>query len=215
MSSGRPPALVLASENPGKLREFERLLSPFGWAVVPARAAGFSGMLLEPGSTYTENALAKAAAVCAALGVAALGDDSGIEVEALAGWPGPLSARWLGPHADDQARLRALLEAVKERTPEDRRVRYVAALALARPTAEPIVAHGGCHGVLVEPSGSGGFGYDPAFWSVELRTTFGEADDRQKDTVSHRARAVMRLAESGALSPSRLRSETEQQPLFP
>ena len=162
---------------------------------------GFDGPLDEPGPGYTESALAKALAVCAATGLPALADDSGIEVDALRGWPGPMSARWMGEDATDEDRLRGLLAEVARRTPDDRRVRYVCVAALAKPDAEPVTAHGECLGTLVEPRGSNGFGYDPAFLSVDLGITFGEASDEAKARVSHRARAIARLGESGAFEP--------------
>jgi XTP/dITP diphosphohydrolase len=191
--------LVVATRNPGKLAEFRRLLRDHPWRVLSLDEAGFAGDVDEPGPGYEENARAKATEVCRATGLCALGDDSGIEVEALRGWPGPHSSRWLGDGASDADRLRGLLEEVERRCPDDRRVRYVAVLALARPDAGEIVAHGVCDGVLVEPRGEGGFGYDPAFLSSDLGRTFGEVGAEEKDTVSHRARAVARLAESGVL----------------
>jgi len=194
--------LVLATRNPDKLAELRRLLAAYPWRVLSAAEAGFPDELLEPGPGYADNAAAKALAVCAVTGRCALGEDSGIEVEALRGWPGPESARWLGPQADDTDRLRGLLEEVARRSPSDHRVCYVAAVALARPDAEPVVAHGACEGLLVEPRGSSGFGYDPGFHSPELGMTFGEATAAQKDSVSHRARAIRRLAECGVLHSS-------------
>jgi XTP/dITP diphosphohydrolase len=192
---------VVATHNSGKLREFQRLLAGHPWDVVGLAEVGWKGDLDEPGDTYAENAVAKAATVCAATGSAALADDSGIEVDALRGWPGPQSARWLGPDASDEDRLHALIAEVERRSPGDRRVRYVCVAALCRPLAEPVTAHGECLGMLVEPRGERGFGYDPAFLSDDLGVTFGEADDVAKDGVSHRARAVQRLAGSGVLDP--------------
>jgi XTP/dITP diphosphohydrolase len=199
--SERAQVLVVATDNPGKVRELRRLLAGHPWRLVSLREAGWTGELSEPGQTYAENALAKAAAVTAALQLPALADDSGIEVDALRGWPGPKSARWLGPDASDEDRLRGLIAEVDERTPADRRVRYVCVVALCSPVAEPVTARGECLGTLVEPRGSRGFGYDSAFLSEDLGITFGEADDAAKDGVSHRARALRRLGESGVLDP--------------
>ena len=144
--------------------------------------------------------------MCKQTGLSALADDSGIEVAGLGGFPGPHSARWLGPDATDRDRLLGLLQRVARETPDDRRARYVAAVALARPGEQIRVATGTCSGVLVDPPrGDRGFGYDPAFLSDELGgLTFGEADDALKDTVSHRARALRTLLDaiSGARSPS-------------
>jgi XTP/dITP diphosphohydrolase len=191
--------MVAATNNTGKLREFRRLLAAHAWSVVGLAEAGWTGELVEPGDSYAENALAKAAVVSAALALPALADDSGIEVDALRGWPGPHSARWLGPGASDSERLAGVIAEVDRRCPDDRRVRYVCVVALCRPAAEPVTARGECLGVLVEPRGHRGFGYDPAFLSEDLGLTFGEADDVAKDGVSHRGRALRRLAESGVL----------------
>ncbi|HEY6378900.1 MAG TPA: non-canonical purine NTP pyrophosphatase [Candidatus Dormibacteraeota bacterium] len=197
---GRPTPLVLATRNPGKVAEFARLLAPYPWQLLDLDAAGVSGELAEPGPGYAENAAAKADAVCAMSGLCALGDDSGIEVIALRGWPGPHSARWRpGSDAD---RLEGLLLKVAECCPGDRRARYVAAVALARPGGAPaLVAMGNCRGRLVVPRGRGGFGYDPGFLSDDLGRTFGEVATPEKDAVSHRARAVAELAAQGALGP--------------
>lgn len=186
----------MASRSPGKIAELRRLLGARPWALVGLDELGFAGELEEPGHTYEENAAAKAISVCLRTGMPALADDSGIEVVALGGWPGPRSARWLGPPATDWDRLRGLLDEVERRCPADRRARYVCVATLARPGVEPVSARGETTGVLVEPRGSGGFGYDPAFLSDDLDMTFGEARAEAKDGVSHRARALARLAEA-------------------
>lgn len=195
------PPLVVATRNAGKLVEFRRLLRDHPWRLLSLDDAGVTGEVEEPGPTYADNARAKAVEVCLATGLCALGDDSGIEVEALRGWPGPASARWLGGSATDVDRLHGLLDEVRRRCPDDPRVRYVAVLALARPGGDAVVGRGVCDGVLVEPRGSGGFGYDPSFLSTDLGRTFGEVTAEEKDTVSHRARAVAKLAEAGVLDP--------------
>lgn len=194
-----PGRLVAATRNPGKMTELRRLLAQFPWRVLSLDDVGFSQELQEPGTTYDENALSKALAVMNATGLSGLADDSGIEVEALRGWPGPASARWMGDGASGSELLRGLLDRVRQRAPDDSRVRYVCVIALARPAAEPVLARGECDGVLVAPRGHGGFGYDPGFLSNDLGLTFGEASDAEKDRVSHRARALRRLAESGVL----------------
>ena len=117
------PRLVIASRNPGKVREFGRLLAGSGWRLLSLDDAGIRGELEEPGPGYVDNATAKARATADASGLPALADDSGIEVDALYGWPGPQSARWMGPDASDADRLAGLLEEVERRTPEDRRCR--------------------------------------------------------------------------------------------
>ena len=193
------PRLVVATRNPGKLREMRRLLARYPWRILSLDDVQLDADLTEPGPGYADNALAKATSVTASTGLTALADDSGIEVDALRGWPGPRSARWMS--GSDQDRLAGLIAEVKRRSPDDRRVRYVCVVALARPEAEPVTARGECLGTLVAPRGTGGFGYDPAFLSSDLGVTFGEADDVTKDTVSHRARALRRLGEAGILEP--------------
>ena len=191
--------VAVASRNPGKLAELRRLLGGHPWELVDLDAAGFSGELEEPGATYDENSALKAQTVCSATGLPALADDSGIEVPALAGWPGPASARWMGEAATDADRLHGLLGEVERRCPGDRRARYVCVVTLARPGVAPVSARGETAGVLVAPRGSGGFGYDPAFLSDDLGITFGEATAEAKDGVSHRARALAALV--AALGP--------------
>ena len=183
------------------MREIGRLLTPHPWRLISLDDAGYSGELDEPGPGYVDNALSKAAIVSATTGLTVLADDSGIEVDALRGWPGPASARWMGDFASDAERLRGLLDEAARQVPVDRRCRYVCVVALVRPDAEPVIARGECLGTLVEPRGDRGFGYDPAFLSLDLGVTFGEASDAAKDHVSHRGRAVARLAQSGVLDP--------------
>ena len=132
----------MASRNPGKLAELRRLLGGHPWELVDLDGAGFSGELEEPGATYDENSALKAQAVCSATGLAALADDSGIEVPALGGWPGPASARWMGGAATDVDRLHGLLAEVERRCPNDRRARYVCVVTLARPGRETVSVRG-------------------------------------------------------------------------
>jgi XTP/dITP diphosphohydrolase len=196
------PVLVLATRNPGKIAELRGLLAAWPWHLQSLDEVGFHEQLEEPGPGYVESALAKALTVCDATGLPSIADDSGIEVDALRGWPGPLSARWMGDGATDDDRLQGLLDEVARQSPDDRRVRYVCVAAFARPEAEPVTARGECLGTLTEsPRGANGFGYDPVFLSVDLGVTFGEASDAAKAGVSHRARAIARLAEAGVLEP--------------
>jgi XTP/dITP diphosphohydrolase len=181
------PVLVLATRNPGKIAELRGLLAAWPWQVRSLDDVGFDGELEEPGPGYVESAMAKASTVCDATGLAALADDSGIEVDALRGWPGPHSARWMGEDATDADRVRGLLDEVARQTPNDRRARYVCVAAFARPEAEPVTARGECLGTLVEaPRGAHGFGYYPVFLSADLGVTFGEASDQAKARVSQR-----------------------------
>ena len=150
--------LVLATRNPGKLRELRDLLSGWPLDLRSLDDIGFGGVLGTRARLH-QLALAKATTVCLATDLPALADDSGIEVDALHGWPGPQSARWMGDEATDEDRMHGLLAEVARRTPDDRRARYVCVAALARPGAEPVTAHGECLGSIVAPPrGSNGFG---------------------------------------------------------
>ncbi len=185
-----PASLVLATRNPHKLREFERLLATAGISVVALP----EGVQLPPevGETFAANALPKARAAAAATGQPAIADDSGIEAEALGGRPGVRSARYAGEQASDEENLERLLT----EAPPGSALRYVCALAFVDPAggAEQVVC-ADCRGTLAEqPRGSGGFGYDPAFLPAELPgRTMAELGDSDKDAISHRGRAVQAL----------------------
>lgn len=187
----RPDHLVLASHNPGKLREIADLLRPFGTEVTSAGALG----LPEPeetGESFAENALIKAHASAEGSGLAALSDDSGLCVAALDGAPGVRSARWAGPDKDFGLAMRRIEEAIGER--EDRRAHFVCALALAWPDGSASVYEGRVDGTLVfPPRGSRGFGYDPIFLPEGEGLTFGEMEPAAKHAMSHRARAFAKL----------------------
>ena len=198
-----PPAapLLVATFNPGKAREIVRLLEAAGFSVVsladPAvrGARGIRDPFEETGATYEENAAGKARHYARLSGLIAIADDSGIEVEALGGGPGPLSARYGGPALDDAARNRLLLEALRS-VPEERRgARYVAVAAVARPDGAVRAVEGTCAGrIAAAPRGAAGFGYDPLFFSPDLGATFAEVPEKRKNRVSHRGRAFARLA---------------------
>lgn len=183
-----PLRVVVATRNPGKAQEFGRLLGE-GFVVEPLPVS--VTLPEETGQTFAENALLKAHAAAAALGrhVAVLADDSGVAAAALGGLPGVRSARFAGEGADDQANNRKLLAALAGST--DRSARYVCALAVVLPGEEVVTAEGELTGsIVLEPRGTGGFGYDPLFRPDGWDITLAEADAAQKDAVSHRARAV-------------------------
>jgi len=192
--------LVVASHNPGKLREFQELLAPYRVEIVPAAALG----LPEPeetGATFAENARLKAHAATDASGLPALADDSGITVAGLDGWPGVRSARWAGPGGDfDKAMARVRTELIARfGTWElaDRRAAFVAALCLAWPDGGEELVEGRTEGALVDPPrGAGGFGYDPMFVPKGERRTFAEMTPEEKHAQSHRGRALRVLIET-------------------
>jgi XTP/dITP diphosphohydrolase len=199
-----PSRLVLATANPGKIRELHGLVG--AWGAIEVRSlAEFPDVRLpeETGLTYAENALLKARAAAAATNLPALADDSGLEVDALAGAPGVRSARYAPSDAERIARVLAALDGI-----EDRRARFRCVVVLAWPDGRTESAEGVCSGRIAErPEGAAGFGFDPIFVSDELGRTFAAAKAGEKGRVSHRARAVHALgarlaAGSGAPSDS-------------
>ena len=193
MSAARGPELVVASGNEGKLREFRSLLRELPLALRSLRE--FPGVALpEEGDDYERNALAKARGAARQTGLPALADDSGLEVEGLGGAPGPRSARYGGPGLDDAGRVEHLLRALRGRSGDARRARFVCVAALALPEGEAWTARGECAGVVLEaPRGRGGFGYDPVFWSSEARAGVAELPEDRKNEISHRGRALRAL----------------------
>ena len=187
--------LVLASSNPGKLREFKRLLEPLGIAVV-AQAELNIPEADEPHQTFVENALAKARHASRAAKLPALADDSGICVDALDGAPGVLSARYAGePKSDarNNAKLITDLSGVANRA-----AHYIAVLVLVRhpDDPEPMIAEGTWDGVVIDtPRGTGGFGYDPHFLDPRFGLTGAEMALEDKNAVSHRGQAIRILIE--------------------
>ncbi len=178
--------LVLASKNPGKIRELKALLAASGIEVVGLDPD--TPDVKETGTTFEENALIKARAACAATGLPALGEDSGLVVDALGGEPGVRSARWVpGTDAD---RMYALLERLKGIPEGERTARYVSCIAIVTPSGREAVVRGELEGRIgFEPRGTGGFGYDPVFVLPSGRTT-AEITMEEKNAISHRGRAL-------------------------
>jgi len=187
--------LVMASNNPGKLREFQAILAPLGWYVVPQAELGV-GEAEEPHMTFVENALAKARHAAQQTGLPALADDSGICVHALGGAPGVLSARFAGEPKSDDNNNALILEKLKDVS--ERGAHYVCVLVMLRSAEDPqpLIAEGEWHGeILREARGQGGFGYDPLFWLPELGQSAAEIPAALKNTLSHRGSACRRLLE--------------------
>ena len=189
--------IVLASHNQKKIAELRTLLGEYipDVEILSLADAGVEGDIVEDGDTFEANALIKARAA-AASGYIGVGDDSGLCVEALGGAPGVYSARYAGEQGDDEANLDLVLENMKGVS--DRRAAFVCCIACAFPDgSDPIVCHGRVDGELLEArEGSGGFGYDPIFYYPPFGVTFGVASAEQKNTVSHRARALSAFAEA-------------------
>lgn len=193
--------LVLASNNPGKLREFQFLLQPLGIEVLTQAQLGIDEAE-EPHNTFVENALAKARHVSRLSKLPALADDSGICVSALDGAPGVLSARYAGEPKSDQRNNEKLLRVMQGAA--DRRAHYYCVLVLLRHAddPQPLIAEGEWHGEIAQqPSGDGGFGYDPLFWLAELGKTSAQLEREQKHAISHRGKALRVLLEKLQASP--------------
>lgn len=185
--------VVIASNNPGKLREFAALLAPLGIEAI-AQSILQIGEADEPHPTFVENALAKARHASRASGLPALADDSGICVPALGGAPGVHSARYAGEPKSDQRNNEKLVEAV--RPLRERDAFYYCALVFVRSADDPrpIIADGAWHGeIALEPRGTGGFGYDPYFWLADMNCTAAELSPETKNRISHRGLALEAL----------------------
>ncbi len=186
--------VVFGSRNPGKLRELRSLLPE--WEIEPLDVSGIGE---ETGRTFAENAAAKArfGHGAAPAGAWALGEDSGLEVRGLGGRPGLRSARFAGPDASDEDNVQKLLSELDDLAGEERRARYVCALALVAPDGEEVAADGVLEGTIArQPRGAGGFGYDPVFVPEGEERTVAELGDAWKALWSHRARAARALAEA-------------------
>jgi XTP/dITP diphosphohydrolase len=185
--------VVLASGNAGKLREVRALLAALPVALVCLAEVG-DVALPDEGDDYAANAAAKALAAARASGLLALGDDSGLEVDALGGAPGPRSARFGGPGLDDAGRTRALLAALADVPPARRGARFVCVAALAAPDGLITTTRGECAGWIAEaPRGAAGFGYDPVFELTPGGSTLAELPVEEKERISHRGHAFRAL----------------------
>jgi XTP/dITP diphosphohydrolase len=185
------PELLIATNNPGKVAEYRHLLMDCGWDLVTPRDAGLELDVEEVGQTYEENATIKAVEYAQAGGLVTLADDSGIEVDALDGRPGVLSARYTGPGKTDEERVQALLAELNG-VPDGRRTaRFRCVIAVAKPGGAVELAEGAVEGVVGrEPRGSNGFGYDPVFVLPNRGVTTAELPPDEKHAVSHRGIAA-------------------------
>jgi XTP/dITP diphosphohydrolase len=185
--------LVLASNNAGKVREFQELLVPFRFQVIPQGELGIPAAA-EPHHTFVENALAKARHASAASGLPALADDSGICAHALDGAPGVYSARYAGIDGDSAANNQKLIASLRDKT--DRGAHYVCALVMVNSSndPEPLIVQTRWYGQIVdEAKGDHGFGYDPHFFLPELGKTAAQLESAEKNLISHRGQALREL----------------------
>ena len=185
---------VLATHNPGKLREMGEILKDFGIEVVSPRDLGLTVDVEETGTTFAENAMLKAKAICKEANLPAIADDSGLCVDALNGAPGVYSARYGGEGLDDKGRYMLLLSSL--RGAPTRAAHFACAVACAFPNGDTLTAEGRCDGsIAYAPLGEGGFGYDPVFLLPGTGKTFGQLTQEEKSAVSHRGRALREFSE--------------------
>ncbi|GAA3897601.1 MULTISPECIES: XTP/dITP diphosphatase [Gibbsiella] len=190
--------VVLATGNPGKVRELASLLADFGLDVVAQTDLGVESAE-ETGLTFIENAILKARHAAQVTGLPAIADDSGLAVDALGGAPGIYSARYAGEDASDQQNLEKLLAALKDVPPGSRGAQFHCVLVYLRHAQDPtpLVFHGSWAGeITAEPAGQGGFGYDPIFYVPELGRTAAELTREEKSAVSHRGKALTLMLEA-------------------
>lgn len=183
--------LVFATRNKGKLRELRQLLQLDHLEILALDDIPGTPEVEEDGDTFAENATKKAREIMEATGLPALADDSGLEVDALGGAPGVHSARYAGEDATDGDRINLLLSELQGVPHEQRTARFRCVVAIATPTRELYSAEGVCEGLIAfEPTGQGGFGYDPVFYLPEYGCTMAQLPQAEKNRISHRARAV-------------------------
>ncbi|MBN1370290.1 MAG: XTP/dITP diphosphatase [Dehalococcoidaceae bacterium] len=189
-----PGKLVLATGNPGKLKELRELLKGVSLELLSPDQVGLSPYIAETGSTYHENAAIKALNLAEKSGILSLADDSGLEVDALDGMPGILSARFGGPGLSDEQRCLLLINKMQHVPHEKRRAQFKCVMALATPEGKIETCEGCCQGIIYSRlSGKNHFGYDPIFFIPELNKTMAELTFDEKNTISHRRRAADKI----------------------
>lgn len=192
--------LLIATTNPGKFAEVQAYLSKLPLKIVSLKSLQNVPEVVEDGATFEANALKKARTLADFSGLLTLADDSGLEVDALGGAPGIFSARYAGPECDDEKNNLKLLDELRAVPEEKRTARFVCALALCAPKdrdSQDWTARASCEGrIAFGPKGSHGFGYDPLFFFAPFGKTFGEIEREHKATVSHRGKALQKLAEA-------------------
>lgn len=193
-----PLSLVIASGNPGKLRELQAMLQPLHWEVHSQSEWSFE-QADENGLSFVENALIKARHAAALCGLPALGDDSGLVVDVLDGAPGIRSARYAGENADDAANNQKLLAALRGLPEQQRGAYFYCAMVFVRHAADPtpLITVGQWHGsILTSPRGAGGFGYDPLFWLQDRQCASAELSTAEKNRISHRGQAMTAMVKA-------------------
>jgi len=185
------PKLILATRNAAKAREYALLLGEIPFEIVTLDEQGIETEVSETGDTMEQNAALKAVACASQSNLLALADDSGLEVDALGGEPGVLSARYAGPGASDEERIEHLLKRIEDVPWEKRSARFRCVIAIATPEGEVELCCGECQGIIVpSPMGKNGFGYDPIFYLPERGKTMAELSMEEKNEISHRGLAA-------------------------
>ncbi|WP_368650759.1 XTP/dITP diphosphatase [Bacillus inaquosorum] len=186
---------IIATHNPGKVKEFKEILEPKGYDVKSLAEIGFTEEIEETGHTFEENAILKAEAVAKAVNKMVIADDSGLSIDNLGGRPGVYSARYAGEQRDDQANIDKVLSELKGIEKEQRTARFRCALAVSIPGEETKTVEGHVEGYIAdEPRGEYGFGYDPIFIVKDKDKTMAELTSDEKNKISHRADALKKLA---------------------
>ncbi|MGY5388193.1 XTP/dITP diphosphatase [Bacillus spizizenii] len=186
---------IIATHNPGKVKEFKEILEPKGYDVKSLAEIGFTEEIEETGNTFEENAILKAEAVAKAVNKMVIADDSGLSIDNLGGRPGVYSARYAGEQKDDQANIDKVLSELKGIEKEQRTARFRCALAVSIPGEETKTVEGHVEGYIAEePRGEYGFGYDPIFIVKDKDKTMAELTSDEKNKISHRADALKKLS---------------------
>ncbi len=192
------PILVLATNNKNKVKEFREILKDFPIEIKSLNDFGPIPEVVEDGKSFDDNAYKKAFHTAKVLGLPAIADDSGLEVEALDGAPGVYSARYSGPDATDDLNCKKLLQELEGET--NRKANFTCVISIATPGGPALTYESKCFGtILEEKRGENGFGYDPLFFYEELGKTFAELDGEEKNRVSHRGKALAEIKEEGAM----------------
>ena len=192
--------VLLATKNKGKIKDFEKLTEGMDLEVVTILDGLEIPDVVEDGETFEENSRKKAKEIADYTNIVTISDDSGLCIDALDGAPGVYSARFGGENATDSEKNQKMLELLKDVEKENRKAHFVSVVSIAFPNGEIQSFRGEIEGeILFEARGNNGFGYNPIFYSYELGKSFGEADDEERKSVSHRARAFRKLIASGLL----------------